>query len=70
MEQFKELKRGTPVYGAILVNKSLCKVLLVQLMTTKSEGGPWTFPKGKLEQRDQGDPFTCAAREVSTPGIV
>jgi ADP-ribose pyrophosphatase YjhB (NUDIX family) len=64
MEQFRELKRGTPVYGAILIDKSLSKVLLVQLMTKQGDGA-WTFPRGKLEGRDHDDPLTCAAREVS-----
>ena len=63
MEQFKELKKGTPTYGAILIDASLSKVLLVQLLN-KSGDGPWTFPRGKIEGRDHDDTFACAAREV------
>lgn len=63
MAQFKELKKGTPVYGAILLNTECDKVLMVQF-ANKNDAGAWSFPRGKLEARDHGDMFECAVREV------
>jgi ADP-ribose pyrophosphatase YjhB (NUDIX family) len=64
MAQFKELKKGTPTYGAILLNRGLDKVLLVQFMGKCADSGPWSFPRGKLEHKDHVDILACAAREV------
>ena len=64
MAQFKELKKGTPTYGAILLNQDWQKALLVQFMAKGNDAGSWSFPRGKLEGRDRGDIFECAVREV------
>ena len=65
---FKELKKGTPTYGAILMTAGMDKVLLVQFVGNKGPGtGPWSFPRGKLERKDHDDIFACAVREVRSP---
>lgn len=69
MQEFKELKKGTPAYGAVLLNSAMDKVLLVQFVGKNADaagggGGAWSFPRGKLESKDRGDVFECAVREA------
>ena len=47
-----------PVYGAIMLNKKLDKVLLVTNFTNKHYG----FPRGKINEGEDG--VSCAIREV------
>ena len=56
--KWQEYKRGVPTFGAIILNSSLDKVLMVQGWGGKS----WGWPKGKLN-KDESD-AVCAAREV------
>jgi hypothetical protein len=64
MAQFKEMKQGTPTYGAILLARGMEKALLVQMMGKGNDSGTWTFPRGKIEGKDRGDKLECAIREV------
>lgn len=57
--QFIHYKMNVPVCGAILLNQSLDKVLLVRGWNSK---GTWTFPKGKMNQGETE--MECAQREV------
>nr|XP_058956380.1 m7GpppN-mRNA hydrolase-like [Pocillopora verrucosa] len=57
-ENWKKYKYSVPVYGAILLNQSLDKCVLVQSFSSKS----WGFPKGKVNKDESG--FDCAVREV------
>lgn len=59
LEQWKEYKMGVPTYGAIILDESLEKVLLVQGYLAKSG---WGFPKGKVNEEEA--PHDCAVREV------
>lgn len=59
LEQWKEYKMGVPTYGAIILDESLEKVLLVQGYLAKSG---WGFPKGKVNEDEA--PHDCAVREV------
>lgn len=52
-------KLAVPVFGCIILNKELNKVLLVQGFKPRAS---WTFPKGKVNECEAGD--ACAAREV------
>ena len=58
VQRFLDYKTSVPVYGCIILNENLDKVLLVQGYNTKS----WSFPKGKINQNEKET--TCAAREV------
>jgi mRNA-decapping enzyme subunit 2 len=58
IQSFYEYKTTVPVYGAIILNQTRDKVLLVKGWTSKS----WTFPRGKINQ-DEAE-LVCAAREV------
>ncbi|UYV71803.1 DCP2 [Cordylochernes scorpioides] len=58
-ESWRKHKRTVPTYGAIILNSTLEKVLLVQGYWAKSS---WGFPKGKLNENEQN--FNCAIREV------
>ena len=59
MQTWREYKIAVPTFGAIILNPSLDKVLLVQGFSAKAS---WGFPKGKVNQEEPGD--ECAAREV------
>lgn len=59
LEQWKEYKMGVPTYGAIILDETLEKVLLVQGYLAKSG---WGFPKGKVNEDEA--PHDCAVREV------
>uniref|UniRef100_T1IYD2 m7GpppN-mRNA hydrolase n=1 Tax=Strigamia maritima TaxID=126957 RepID=T1IYD2_STRMM len=57
-EQWKMYKITVPTYGAILMDVSLEKVVLVQSYSTSS----WGFPKGKVNADEEA--HVCAIREV------
>ncbi|XP_071450202.1 m7GpppN-mRNA hydrolase [Hetaerina americana] len=59
LAQWREYKLAVPTYGAILLNKDLSQVLLVQSYWAKAS---WGFPKGKVNEDE--DPSHCAIREV------
>ena len=58
MARFKEYIGSIPVFGCILMNPTLDSVLMVRGWHGKS----WSFPKGKINQRESH--ADCAAREV------
>lgn len=58
IEDFKRYKSNVPTYGAILLNKSKTKCLLVRGFYGKNYG----FPKGKVNINE--NPVECAIREV------
>ncbi|KAG2382317.1 hypothetical protein C9374_005519 [Naegleria lovaniensis] len=58
VQKFLDYKTSVPVYGCVLLNEAMDKVLLVQGYNTKS----WSFPKGKINQFERES--HCAAREV------
>ncbi|KAI9000317.1 DCP2-domain-containing protein [Gaertneriomyces semiglobifer] len=58
-QHFMEYKVRVPVCGAIILNPTLSKVLLVR--GWKANSG-WGFPKGKINQDEPEAP--CAIREV------
>ena len=60
--QFSAYKQAVPVMGAILLNASMDKCLLIR---GYKEGASWGFPRGKLA-KDETD-VECAVREVG-PG--
>ena len=57
-EAFTAYKQQIPTCGAMILNPTCTKVLLVRSYNGKS----WGFPKGKID-KDEDKP-TCAAREV------
>lgn len=57
--EFTEYKRTVPVRGAILLNSTMSKCLLVRGF---KEGSGWGFPKGKLSLNETDE--ACAIREV------
>jgi len=57
-DAFKAYRATIPVFGGILLNQDMSKVLLVQGWKGKS----WSFPKGKVNEAE--DEVVCAAREV------
>ncbi|KAF7436805.1 mRNA-decapping enzyme subunit 2 [Pleurotus ostreatus] len=57
--QFMQYKTRVPVCGAIMLNDSLDKCVLVK--GWKASSG-WGFPKGKINQSEP--PHVCAVREV------
>lgn len=59
LEQWREYKQNVPTFGAILLNKELTHVLLVQSYWARTS---WGFPKGKVNKEE--DPTKCAVREV------
>ncbi len=56
--KWREYKSSVPTCGAILLDKTLNHVLLVQGFGGKS----WGFPKGKINENESL--VNCAAREV------
>ncbi|XP_034833496.1 m7GpppN-mRNA hydrolase [Maniola hyperantus] len=59
LDNWREYKQTVPTYGAILLDRDLSHVLLVQSYWTKAS---WGFPKGKVNEDEE--PWKCAAREV------
>ena len=55
---FRNYKSKIPVYGCIMLNPKMTKVVLVCDYNGKS----WTFPRGKINENESE--FTCAVREV------
>eukprot|EP00892_Ulva_mutabilis_P004630 jgi/Ulvmu1/2539/UM139_0007.1 len=64
VRMFKQMNWQIPVFGAILVNEAMDKVLLTQTYIANNKGGAWMFPRGKVEKKDHGNSFDCACREV------
>ncbi|CAB3406667.1 unnamed protein product [Caenorhabditis bovis] len=60
ISQWREYKSTVPTYGAILLDETLQKVLLVKSYFAK--GNSWGFPKGKVNQNEP--PRDCAIRET------
>uniref|UniRef100_T1IWP2 mRNA-decapping enzyme 2 n=1 Tax=Strigamia maritima TaxID=126957 RepID=T1IWP2_STRMM len=59
LDEWKTYKMTVPTYGAILMDSSLEKVVLVQGYWAKSS---WGFPKGKVNAEEEA--HICAIREV------
>ncbi|RZF35123.1 hypothetical protein LSTR_LSTR009429 [Laodelphax striatellus] len=59
LSSWREYKMAVPTFGAIILNKELTHVLLVQSFFARSS---WGFPKGKVNCEE--DPVKCAVREV------
>jgi len=57
INNFRDYKQKVPTFGAILLNADMNKVVLVQ-----GFGNSWGFPKGKVNQDEDG--LICAIREV------
>lgn len=57
-QSFYDYKKSVPVFGAIILNKTRDKVLLVKGWSSKM----WSFPRGKVNQGETD--MVCAAREV------
>lgn len=55
---FRTYKSKIPVYGTILLNPAMSKVLLV----CDYQSNTWTFPRGKVNENETA--FTCAMRET------
>lgn len=55
---FRNYKSKIPVFGCIMLNPPMTKVVLVCDYNGKS----WTFPRGKVNENETE--FTCAVREV------
>jgi len=56
--EFRAYMSRIPVFGVIILNEKLDKVL----MCTPYKGKSWTWPKGKINQGE--DEMVCAVREV------
>lgn len=59
VDQFQKYKITVPVNGAIILNESLTKALLVKGCGARSS---WTFPRGKINKDEEDS--ECAIREV------
>lgn len=57
-EGFKEYMSSIPVYGCILLNSDMTRVLMLRPW----KGKHWVFPKGKVNEGEE--PIDCAAREA------
>lgn len=57
-DDFCAYRYQIPVFGCILLNKEMSKVVLVR----NWKGSSWGFPKGKINQSE--NPLACAVREV------
>lgn len=64
VRMFNKMNWQIPVFGAILLNTAMDKVLLTQAFIAHNKGGAWMFPRGKVEKKDHGNSFDCACREV------
>jgi len=60
-QSYRRRKGKLPVSGAVLLEPSLCEVVMVRGKLGKS-AVPWGFPKGKIEGTE--DARACAVREV------
>ena len=58
LAQWNTYKREVPTFGAVVLDETLTKVLLVRGWNSKS----WGWPKGKVNKNE--DHLLCAAREV------
>jgi len=58
-QSFYQYKTSVPVCGAIILNETLDKVLLVKGWSNKSS---WSFPRGKINKDEPA--LQCAIREV------
>jgi len=58
-QSFYQYKSGVPVCGAIILNETFNKVLLVKGWSNKSS---WSFPRGKINKDEPA--LQCAVREV------
>jgi mRNA-decapping enzyme subunit 2 len=56
-QQFKEYMWSIPVYGVILLNRTMDRVLMIRPW----KGKHWVFPKGKINEGESE--VQCAARE-------
>lgn len=59
IEKWRDYKKSVPTYGAVILDKKMDHVLLVQGFLVRSS---WGFPKGKVNKDET--PMDCAAREV------
>lgn len=59
LDDMKSYKRNIPVYGGVILNRQLNRVLLVR--GTKNSDG-FSFPRGKVNAGET--PLACAAREI------
>jgi len=59
LNKFNHYKTRVPVYGAVLLNPTMDKCLLVKGYSSRSS---WGFPKGKIN-KDEAE-IDCAIREV------
>ncbi|GIY75467.1 m7GpppN-mRNA hydrolase [Caerostris darwini] len=59
IKNWRDYKKNVPTFGAILLDKELKHVLLVQGYVSNAS---WGFPKGKVNQDES--PVNCAIREV------
>ena len=57
-QRWRDYKSSIPTCGAVIFDRRLTKILLVQSGSSEN----WGFPKGKREQGERSE--TCAAREV------
>jgi len=63
LKRWNDYKSAIPVYGAIVINTNLKRVLMVQGFNKSGEKpGRWAFPKGKVNEGEE--PYVCAVREV------
>uniref|UniRef100_A0A7S0YNN9 Nudix hydrolase domain-containing protein n=1 Tax=Hemiselmis tepida TaxID=464990 RepID=A0A7S0YNN9_9CRYP len=58
LTKWNAYKREVPTFGAVILDESLTKVLLVRGWNSKT----WGWPKGKVNKDE--DQIVCAAREV------
>lgn len=59
LDDMKSYKRNIPVYGGVILNHQMNRVLLVR--GTKNSDG-FSFPRGKVNAGES--PLACAAREI------
>ena len=59
IKSWRSYKQSVPTHGAIILDKEMTHVLLVQGYYAKNS---WMFPKGKVNENEL--PHVCAAREV------
>lgn len=59
IKEFKEYKSNVPTYGAIILDPTLERCLMVQGYYSRNS---WGFPKGKVNHNEA--PILCAIREV------
>jgi len=63
LKRWNDYKSAIPVYGAIILNEKMNRVLLVQGFDNNGDkAGRWSFPKGKVNEAEL--PHECAVREA------